>query len=463
MMRRLRDDESGTSLLLLVLSLVVLLGFAAVAIDGAAAWSLKRQDQSAADTGAIAGALFTAGKTKAEAIADATDEIVRITYNTVDPQMTLAQWRTEWDTCVDPTKPAIFTDTGTSDCISFTSNLSKVRVHTPEIPWETTFAKVIGFDEVITRAFAEVDTEEADSGGVMPFALPGEAADSQEICLKTGSNPKDVEPCDGPDTGNFGFADFSKFGDPPEGISSVCQGGNDRLEDNIALGIDHILSTAPLYPPVTSDDIFEDRAACNDGNINAQPWNFDTQPGNVAQALDDGLVDVTSNGVPGRLTRPAPFRESVRGHLLDDTKLSQYLFGAGITVCGAVGVPDHDAMINCLENYPGSGQWFTEQLGQSPRFGWVPLVHETNLGPGGATVTIKEFRPVYIQTTFWGCNASGCDLEWDPDHEATAAPGPANKRVEAATAIQIPRAALPQSLQDVAPGTPGQVFYLLSR
>jgi hypothetical protein len=463
MMRRFRDDESGTSLLLIALSLVVLLGFAAVAIDGAAAWSLKRQDQSAADTGAIAGALFTAGKTKAQAISDATDEIVRITYNTVDPQMTLAQWRTEWDSCVDPSKPVIFTDTGTSDCISFTSNLSKVRVYTPEIPWETTFAKVIGFDEVITRAFAEVDTEQADSGGVMPFALPGNAANTQEICLKTGPQP-DVAPCDGPATGNFGFADFSKFGDPPAGISSVCQGGNDRLEDNIALGIDHILSTAPVYPPVASDDVFEDRDACNDGNINAQPWNFDTQTGNVAQALDDGLVDVTGNGVPGRLTRtpPYPNQESVRGHLLDDIKLSRYLVADGI--CGGpVGAASHDQMITCLEGYSGSSQWFHEDIAQSPRFGWVPLVHEMNLGPGGATVTIKEFRPVYIQTTFWGCNAGGCDLEWDPDPTTTAASGPANKRVEAATAIQIPLSALPKSLQDAAPGTPGQVSYLLSR
>jgi hypothetical protein len=458
LMRRLREDESGTSLLILVFALVVLLGFAAFAVDAAGAWALKRQDQSAADTGAIAAGLFTAGKTKAQAISDATDEVIRITYNTVDPNMTQAEWRTEWINCADGSKPAIFTDVGISDCISFSSNLGKIRVQTPDIPWPTAFGTVLGVDEIQTAAFAEVDTELADNGGVMPFALPGNAAGAQEICLKTGPQP-DVAPCDGPATGNFGFADFSKFGDPAAGIPSVCQGGNDRLEDNIALGIDHILSTADVYPPVVPADIFEDVDACNDGNINAQPWNFDTQTGNVAQALDDGLVDVTGNGVPGRLTRPAPSQEQVRGHWIDDTPLWNYL-----TVNCPVGPAtptSHEEMKTCLGAY-GSGEWFSEALGNSPRFGWVPLVYEWDLGPGGARVTIQEFRPVYIQTTFWGCGPAGCDVEWDPG-EADASMGPNNIRVEAATAIQIPFDALPESLKLAAPGTPGQVFYLLSR
>jgi hypothetical protein len=187
--------------------------------------------------------------------------------------------------------------------------------------------------------------------------------------------------------------------------------------------------------------------------------NFDTQTGNIAQALDDGLVDVTSNGVPGRLRLPSPYSETVGGHDLDDTPLSHYLVGGA---CG--GTPaDHDAMVTCLENWT-SGQLFTEALGNSPRFGWVPLVHEPVLGPGGARLTIKDFVPVYIQTTFWGCGPAGCDFEWDPQPGTDPAPTlGASVRVNAATAIQIPFESLPESLQKVAPGTPGQVFYLLSR
>ena len=51
-------------MILLALTLVVLMGFAAIAVDAAAAWALKRQDQSGADTGAVAGALFTVDRSK---------------------------------------------------------------------------------------------------------------------------------------------------------------------------------------------------------------------------------------------------------------------------------------------------------------------------------------------------------------------------------------------------------------
>ena len=135
------DNEDGTTIILVTLSLVVLMGFAAIAIDGAAAWALKRQDQSGADTGAIAGALFTAERSKATAMQDAEDEIIRITYSTMTPDMTAAEWAAEWVACTDPGKPPEYTETLNSDCISFTDNLAKVRVTTPIVPWFTTFGR----------------------------------------------------------------------------------------------------------------------------------------------------------------------------------------------------------------------------------------------------------------------------------------------------------------------------------
>ena len=44
-------DEDGATVIILALLLVVLMGFAAIAVDAAAAWALKRRDQSGADTG----------------------------------------------------------------------------------------------------------------------------------------------------------------------------------------------------------------------------------------------------------------------------------------------------------------------------------------------------------------------------------------------------------------------------
>ena len=141
-------DEDGATVIILALLLVVLMGFAAIAVDAAAAWALKRRDQSGADTGALAGALFTANRTRSDAIRDAEDEIIRITYSTMEPDMTFAEWEAEWTSCTDPAKPAEFTTTLNSDCISFTSNVSKIRVQTPVVPWETTFGRVIGIDRI---------------------------------------------------------------------------------------------------------------------------------------------------------------------------------------------------------------------------------------------------------------------------------------------------------------------------
>lgn len=456
MIKRFRDEESGTTLVVVMVSLVVLLGFAAIAIDGAASWSLRRQDQSAADTGVIAGAIFTAGKDKASAIADATTEVIRITYDTVGPDMTFAEWESKWTGCVDEAKPAIFTETGTSDCISFTANLNRVRVQTPDIPWKTSFAQLMGFDAVQTSAAAEVDTDLTGDGGVLPFAMPSSAAGSGEICLKTGSNPKTISPCDGPDTDNFGFLDYTIFGDPEEGVSAICNGGNSRLENNIASGIDYPLGEAPS----ASAALNTDRDACTDGNFNAQPYNITTQTGNISHALDDGLVDVTGTGTPGRLRNSSNVL-SVRGHLVDNTPLWAYLNSDGTALCGSVS--DHDTLISCLSAYtPSDGVIFSEGVATSPRFGWVPLVYESALGPGNATVTVDDFQPVYIQTTFWGCNASSCAIEWDPG-EAVPGPGANNILVEAATAIEIPKSALPEAIRNASPGTSGQIRYLLSK
>ena len=48
-------------LVLVAISLIMIFGFAAIAVDGAMAWSQKRENQAAVDTGALAGAQFIEG------------------------------------------------------------------------------------------------------------------------------------------------------------------------------------------------------------------------------------------------------------------------------------------------------------------------------------------------------------------------------------------------------------------
>jgi hypothetical protein len=126
----------------------------------------------------------------------------------------------------------------------------------------------------------------------------------------------------------------------------------------------------------------------------------------------------------------------------------------------------HDELIACLEDNFVAGSWtagviFDEDIINEPRFGWVPLFHEATLGSGTTNLTIKDFRPVYIQTTLWGCNATSCDLYWDPAEGVT--PGPNNVRIEASTAINLPKAMLPTKVTDTEPGTDNAVVYLLSK
>ena len=53
-MQRLRKDERGAVAIIVALLMVVLIGFAALAVDISAMWAEKRQLQNGADAGALA-------------------------------------------------------------------------------------------------------------------------------------------------------------------------------------------------------------------------------------------------------------------------------------------------------------------------------------------------------------------------------------------------------------------------
>lgn len=86
--------------------------------------------------------------------------------------MTPDMTRAEWAACTDADKPVAYTETLGSDCISFTDNLSRIRVRTTVVPWNTTFAEVIGFDTIGTSAFAEVNTPSPPTVVFCPSGCP---------------------------------------------------------------------------------------------------------------------------------------------------------------------------------------------------------------------------------------------------------------------------------------------------
>ena len=144
MITRIREtwvarSESGATALLIAISMVVLMGFAAVAVDSGILFSDRRQQQSAADGGALAAVQFaktTLPTTNCGALSGifyaacrGAEEAINVVEGTLPGRYALVG---DWDTCVDATKPIEFDQTSTlSDCISFTSNLQKARVVLP--------------------------------------------------------------------------------------------------------------------------------------------------------------------------------------------------------------------------------------------------------------------------------------------------------------------------------------------
>ena len=469
----------------MALVLIVLLGFAAIAIDLAHKWSLQRQDQSASDTGVLAGALFTVNKDGPTAIADATTEVVRITYSTAQPNLTFAEWQTAYVNCVDPNKPAEYTRTGTSQCVSFTNNLEKIRVRLPNVDFDTTFGPVLGVDTISTSAAAEARIRLVAAGNILPFGLPGSAA-AGEVCLKTGANPKNIVPCDGPDNGNLAFLDITQMGNFDMQTSTTCTGNTTgRLAENIAIGVDHDIGTAPME----TSPFMRDRDLCP--ALASTPYTLQTETGNMASVLDDGFA----NGVNGRLGRlvDTPFANTdVAGHEIDHKPLWEFItdnaevpriegwfLGHEGGVCSAASMSSKADMLLCLAAWdqtdadqldnaygpPGDGAptLLSLTLDDSPRFGWVPLFFAPTLGNGNTDLNVEDYVPVFIQTTYWKCNASDCDIIHDPGELPLGGTNPSgsNKKVEASTALRIPKYALPETIRQAQPGSADALEFVL--
>jgi hypothetical protein len=163
--------------------------------------------------------------------------------------------------------------------------------------------------------------------------------------------------------------------------------------------------------------------------------------------------------VSGRLARGENLR-TVGGSGLDDTPLWDYLNTNGQNLCG--GVSNHDAMLACLNTWTSSdGPIFTEELQDAVRWAWVPIFWENTLGNGNTDRTIREFRPVYLQTTFWKCKSSSCGIVYDPAETMGGSGKTGGAQIEALTAIMILSLALPEDLRDGANGTPGETVYVL--
>ena len=484
-----RDDERGAALVLLTLVLVLLMVFAAFGVDYAQALSQRRLNQGAVDTALLSGAQDTAGQLQPAAVAAAQAEVIRATYQSLGLDMTPAEWDAEWAACTDPTKPPEYTVTGTSDCVSFTSNLQRIRARLPIIPVETGFGRVVGRDEIDTSAFAVVRIGFAGSGNILPFGLPPAAAGDSEVCLRQGPAPIPAPPCDGPDTGNFGYLDITAYGNEEAPFNTTTNCSSVIVAENISRGVDHAIV---VFDGVTRVD----RDGCTSGNFNYRPNTLETKPG-VGNELHDGFIKGTNppTSVAGRLTKTPYGTHNWAGNSVDDKPLWEFIgptltspsipsvcerssFASGTPTVdydgdGTLDPPDsHQHMVACVDAYKAAPGMYVPlfttdsdgnpadeffDLQRSPRWAYVPEMG-AGFAPGNSgQYPIVDFRPVFVQTFYAGCNAGSCG-EWNPGEGSTI---PGNQKADAVTSLLLPRDMLPQIVNDTGPNSGTFVNYSL--
>lgn len=435
-LRTVRSSEEGASAILIALSLFLLIGIAALAIDIAEGFNERRQDQSAADVGVMAGAIEVPSSSTA-----IRDEILDFTQRNVIGSY--SDWQSKWESCVDDEKttlnasgfsfvplpaPAGWSVTSI-DCISIDQG-GFVRVALPDLEFDTSFARVLGVEELETSADAIAEIGNRGGGGILPFGLLSTAGEGQHVCLRDNSGGLAEEPCDGPDAGNFGAIESPHYGTKPDGPPRNCTASpkSQVLATNIAFGIDHLLA---LDTNGSSADEIND--TCGEMDLGNTP---DTM--NTFQGLSGGLAEGMATGpVPGgympRLQKSS-VKKFVHGYNLDDVPLWNYIdplatdipasctktsfaptagpptFDYSIPADGVPDPPDSwQHMSYCFDEYLNgtySGVLFLDNdvtsIADSPRFSYVPQFWEDAWPSGNSAPRhIKAFKATWIQATWW--------------------------------------------------------------
>ena len=470
------------------MTLFVLIGFAALAIDIALGFNERRQDQTAADVGVMAAAVDTLASN-----ATMRDSILDFTRRNVISTYTNSDWQARWEACTDPERAALNASgfnfvpvaapggwsVGTIDCISFDAG-GFVRVNLPELEFSTTFGKVFGIDELETNADA-IARIASRGGGILPFGLLSGTGEGTHVCLRDSAGGHAEEPCDGPDAGNFGAIESPHYGTQPGGPSQNCTGSpkKDVLAVNIAIGIDHRV-TVDLDGSTSN----ERRDTCGVMNSGNTPDTLNTFTG-ISNGLIEGLaVGPVPGGFTPRLQQGPNPKRSVYGSSLDDKPMWEYI-DPSITATAGNDIPpqceastfdnsihpdfdwDGDGVLdrpeswehldNCLNAYvngqpghpaPYNAVIFEETLNESPRFAYVPQFHEATFGSGNSWRHVARFKATWLQGTWW--KKGGTINVFHPGEAGSFSAG-GNWSLIQLSGIVIPDRALPVDLRGASP------------
>lgn len=487
MLKRL--DERGATAIFVAMSLLVLIGFAALAIDLAVGFNERRQDQTAADVGVMAGAIETLGSSE-----EIRDLILDFTGRNVVSSYSASDWQAKWEGCVDDELASLNSGgynfipvplpsgwnhpSGRLDCISVDQG-GFVRVKLPTLEFSTSFAKVFGFDELQASAGAIARIGNRAGGGILPFGLLSTSTEGEHVCLRDSSGGHAEEPCDGPDAGNFGALESPFYGSQPDGPPKNCNGSpkKDILAVNIARGIDH---RVVLDSDGSTSNEVRDTCASMDGG--QTPDTLNTFQG-ISQGLLEGLVSgPVPYGYEPRLQRGSNPKKNVHGYNIDDKPLWDYIDASLTASNPGVDIPaeceagsfdnsahpdfdwDGDGTLDLPESWehlstclhifssgnggshpaPYTTPLFSEGLKESPRFSYVPQFHESTWPSGNGWRHIERFKANWIQATWW---KKGGNVDVHHPGEGGTFPAAGNWHLIQLSGIVIPDGALPSELR----------------
>lgn len=504
------QSERGAAAVLVAAALLALVGFAAVAVDLGMGFNERRQDQTASDSGVLAGAVgFALGEGTSENVSSVLSyarQNLPTTYNDGD-------WEALWEACTDPDrvafdlgdgtfanfsplpKPAAW-GSGTLDCIS--SGSSYIRVRMPNQEVATTFARIWGIQSLETNAAAVARIEPASgSGPLLPSGIPGGTANG-EVCLSSSSTGTSLDPCTGPSSGAFGEINSEFFGDYI-GAPDCGNPGFPELRQNIALGLDHFVgvwdgdtngdgladvSLGDAHPGDASITSYYSisRDACKLTGTTIEPeFAGEAFPANTVlvdtgnsgtDAVRDGLIsNMTFLGQPSRLQQVAG-ATSTR-HLInqnetytdvDNTGPWEFLVGPSGSECDGStysnsGLDPQEKRLrfnDCLSSYSGTADIFSTGIDDSTRFAWVPQYW---FDAGKSWQPVHSYRMAYIAGLGFNCSASkGCDVFY-PDGEdesdfcvANGAGKCKKLKLDQMSGWLLPDEAVPDSIRNAFPG-----------
>ena len=502
-------NERGASAMLVALSMLVFMGFAAIAVDGSMAIDERRQEQAGVDAGALSAGLSAqaspvqtgcSGSGLSLAACNGAVVAMEIINQNADTPYAASAFDNA-TLCSNSAFPPEFQSSGggrisvvngqSLDCIRWTSNLDKVHVILPITQVATTFGRIVGRNSIAVNANAEAEAIMKNPGQIMPFVVGPMGGGANITCVFEPPSGIAAPPCDGPTSGNFGYMLPYLYGDSTFGTPTDCNSvAQDGISSSLAKGADHIYALDPAVPGIAND-----RDHCP--NKNQLIDQIDVRTGGTSNPIEVGALG-SIFGTEGRLlckdgdsTEPSwyePLLDSAacadvndnHPETVDSTPLWPFLNpGANSEVSGGQcggGVDTRTEMEACLVAWRAWGTHtiplFDLDLATSPRFGWVPQVNIDPDTGGSGFYMIEDFLPVYLQTLYLKCNAGGCDVAFDPGQassgacvgfgEACGYPSSGNKNLDALSAFILRKDMLPFPLSDF-PGEPGQITYNLSR